>query len=78
MDANDIETRFTYHAPSPEQVPVFQEIRDQAKAFATRINEVVPNGREKSLSITALEETVMWANAGIARHGLAGTEKAAG
>jgi hypothetical protein len=78
MDANDIETRFTYHPPSPAQVPVFQEIRDQAKALATKLNEVVPNGREKSLAITHLEDTVMWANAGIARHGLASEQKAAG
>jgi hypothetical protein len=59
-------------------VPVFQEIRDQAKALATKLNEVVPNGREKSLAITHLEDTVMWANAGIARHGLASEQKAAG
>lgn len=78
MDQNDIETRFTYHPPSPEQIPVFQEIRDAAKALATRLNELVPNGREKSLAVTHLEDTVMWANAGIARHGLASEQKAAG
>lgn len=31
------------------------------------IDALVPDGREKSLALTHLEETVMWANAGVAR-----------
>ena len=64
---NDLEKRFTYHKPTPEKAVKFPVIRDKAKELAYLIEELVPNGREKSLAITKLEETVMWANAGISR-----------
>lgn len=63
----DIENRFTYHQPKAEDVKKFPMIRDMAKDLAYIIDELVPNGREKSLAMTKLEEVVMWANAGIAR-----------
>ncbi len=31
------------------------------------VNEVVPDGREKYLAFTKLEEVMFWANAGLAR-----------
>jgi hypothetical protein len=40
--------------------------------LALTINSLCVEGREKSLAITKLEEAMMWANASIARHGLAG------
>ena len=69
MDKEDIDNRFTYHAPKPGQMETYQDIRTLAKELALEIDEVVPEGREKSLAFTKLEEVVMWANAGIARHG---------
>ncbi len=63
----DLESRFTYHKPKDGQPAIYQDIRDTAKAFAYKIDEFVPSGREKSLALTKLEEAVMWANAGIAR-----------
>jgi len=69
MTKEDIENRFTYHAPKPGQPEIYQDIRTLAKELALEIDEVVPEGREKSLAFTKLEEAVMWANAGIARHG---------
>lgn len=67
MDINDIDKRFTYHPPKVENVDKFSAIRTEAREFAKIINSLVPEGREKSLAITKLEEVVMWANAGIAR-----------
>lgn len=67
MDAKDIETRFTYHAPRPEDIPVYKFFRDQAHIFADKINSMLPDGREKSLAITKLEEVVFWVNAALAR-----------
>lgn len=67
MDSADLTRRFTYHAPKDGQPVVYQDLRNFARQFAERINLEVPEGREKALAITKLEEVVFWANAGIAR-----------
>lgn len=67
MSPDDLANRFTYHPPKPDQVEKYPRIRAAGHDLATLIDELVPDGREKSLAITKLEETVMWANAGIAR-----------
>lgn len=63
-----IENNFTYHAPKADQQDRYVQIRDKAKALALTIAEVTPSSREQSLAITNLEQTVMWANAAIARN----------
>jgi hypothetical protein len=63
-----IEKSFTYHAPKADQIPRYGEIRDKAKELAYLIDGLVEDSREKSLAFTKLDETVMWANAGIARN----------
>lgn len=68
MDQADINNRFKYHAPKNGQVDKYLDIRDKAKNFAELINHHCPDCREKSLAITAIEEAVMWVNAGIARN----------
>jgi len=64
----DLDKRFTYHPPKPGQLGRYVAMRDQAKALAELICGQVPPSRERSLALTALEESVMWANAGIARN----------
>ena len=59
---------FTYHAPKPGQPEKYQAIREKCKELAGLIDDLVPDSREKSLSMTKLEECSMWANAGIARN----------
>lgn len=63
-----IENNFRYHSPKASQTEKYKAIRDLAKGFAIFIDEVCPDSREKSLSITNLEQAVMWANASIARN----------
>lgn len=63
-----IEVAFTYHAPKTGQPEMYTEIREKAKELAYLIDEICPDSREKSLAMTKLEESVMWANAGIARN----------
>jgi hypothetical protein len=63
----DINHRFSYHAPKLGQPEIYQAIRDQAKGLALMATVNCPDGREKSLAITKLEEFVFWANASIAR-----------
>jgi hypothetical protein len=66
--SNQIERAFTYHAPKEGQPEKYQAIRDKAKELAYVIDKETPESREKSLAMTKLEETVMWANASIARN----------
>jgi hypothetical protein len=66
--AEQIENSFTYHPPKGDQAERYQTLRESAKYLAHQINLLVPNGREKSLAITHLEESIMFANAGIARN----------
>lgn len=47
---------------------MYQEIREQARALALLLAGLCPASRELSLALTNLEQTVMWANAAIARN----------
>ena len=42
-------------------------IRNQALMLATDVMSMVPDGRERALALTKIEEAMFWANAGIAR-----------
>ena len=64
----DLNKRFTYHAPKEGQPEKYETIRKQSLNLAEILNKLCPDSREKSLAITALEEAVMWANASIARN----------
>lgn len=65
----DIDHRFDYHPPRDDATRDRHEaVREVLKVAATALNMTVPDGREKSLAITALEEAMMWANAAIARN----------
>lgn len=68
MNIEDLENRFAFHpANTEEKKNLHGSIRVHCLVLAKYINERVPEGREKSLAITHLEEAMMWANAGIAR-----------
>jgi len=67
MDTADLENRFTYHPPQGGQVHLHEVIRARGLDLALYLNAETPEGREKSLAITHLEQCVMWANAAIAR-----------
>ena len=63
-----LENNFKYHAPKEGQNEKYETLRSQAKELAYRFEEFCPKSRELSLAITKLEESVMWANAAIARN----------
>lgn len=68
MNPADIESRFAFHpATTVERQTLHQDIRDRCKRLAHWFNDELPDGREKSLVITTLEEVMFWANAAIAR-----------
>lgn len=64
----DLEKNFKYHAPKQGQPEKYEAVRSTAKYFANILYELCPESRELSLAITKLEESVMWANASIARN----------
>lgn len=67
MTTDELATRFTYHPPKDGQAELYEAIRHIARDMATCINDLCPECREQALAFTALEESVMWANAAIAR-----------
>lgn len=64
----ELERRYTYHAPTQEQVLIYQSLRDHAKSFAAHIESVCPSSREKAIAHTLLQQCVQMANAAIAIH----------
>ncbi|WP_141500955.1 DUF7681 family protein [Paenibacillus luteus] len=62
-----IENNFRYHAPKDGQAEKYETLRSKAKELAYLYDELAPSSREKSVAMTKLEESVMWANAAIAR-----------
>jgi hypothetical protein len=67
MDYKTILHNYTYHPPKGDQTERYEKIRNEVKLTAILINDLCPDGREKSLALTNLEQAVMWANAAIAR-----------
>lgn len=67
MTDDELQNRFTYHAPDALAVQQHERIRTHGFTMATAINDLA-DSREKSLALTKVEEAVMWANAAIARH----------
>lgn len=68
MDAKDIEHRFAFHAATTEEKrDAHTSVRQNCRALADFLNEKLPEGREKSLAITHLEEVMFWGNAALAR-----------
>lgn len=69
MSPQDIEHRFAFHAASTEEKrDAHTSVRQQCRQLADFLNEKLPEGREKSLAITHLEEVMFWGNAAIARN----------
>lgn len=65
---DDLAHRFAFHpATTQEKRDEHTSVRQTMHRAAELVVERVPAGREQSLAVTALEEAMMWANAGIAR-----------
>lgn len=74
LSPDDILHRFAYHPPKDEETKdLHATIRAACRLTAEEINESCPDGREKALAITKMEEAMMWANAAIARNPNAST-----
>lgn len=67
----EIEQRFGFHKATLEgedaTAPKHISMRKRYKDFAYALDELLPDGREKSLAFTALEEAAMWSHKAVAR-----------
>lgn len=69
MEIVELLHRFHYHPPLQETTKdLHQDIRSRCWGLASYLNDRLPDGREKSLAITHLEEVMFWSNAAIARN----------
>lgn len=57
--------RFVFHPATPTTGPRHDAVRAAAAAYAAALAAVVPGGRHRALALTAVQESMMWANAGI-------------
>ena len=62
-----LENNFKAHTVSGATASQMDHIRDECKKLALGIDELCPNGREKAVAFTKLEEVMFWANAALAR-----------
>jgi hypothetical protein len=68
MQGEDIANRFQFHPAGTEQRQGdHNSVRLMCISLAYDLNDLLPEGREKSLAITNLEQVMFWANAAVAR-----------
>lgn len=67
---HEIEHRFGFHKATVEgdnaTLPKHRDLRLAYKEFASVLDETLPDGREKALVFTALQEASMWSHCAIA------------
>jgi hypothetical protein len=63
---HDLDNWFTYHAPNPEQLVAYNDIRTSAKIYAETVNKHVPDSADKTAAIRKIRESVMAANLAVA------------
>ena len=64
----DVNERFRFHPATPATGPKHEEVREKHRELALWLLANLPSSRERALALTALQESMMWANAGIAIH----------
>lgn len=60
---------FTYHTPTPDQIPKYEAIRSAAHCFAAVLLEHTSPCADQQAALRKLRECVMTANASIALNG---------
>lgn len=66
MDNKSLTNWFSYHAPNPDQLKAYTDIRNKARELADLFNAYVPDCADKTAAMRHLRETVMTMNLAIA------------
>lgn len=66
ISQEQLDNWFTYHSPSPDQLPKYLAIREAGKAFAQAIVDNAPDGPDTTVAVRKVRESVMTANQAIA------------
>ncbi len=64
----NLDHRFMYHAPTPEQIRLYEEGRDRFRELAEWIARIAPPSDEAKQAIDLIDMALMRTNAAIARH----------
>lgn len=64
--SQEVEQRFTFHPATDVTGPLHDAVRLHHRALAQFIEGSLPASRERSLALTALQESQMWCNAAVA------------
>ena len=68
MDAEELIHRFAFHPATDEEKRMgHTSVRGACLQLASFLNANLPDGREKALAITHLEEVMFWGSAALAR-----------
>lgn len=68
-DAESLEDVFSYHAPTPTQVVIYDRLRRSAKDLARTILELCPPSADRTAALRHVREAVFTANASVALEG---------
>jgi hypothetical protein len=59
---------FGYSSPTDEQQASMQVCREAAAQYAVTLEEILPDGPDKTFVLRKLRTLAMWANVAITRH----------
>lgn len=66
MNQAELQNRFEFHPATADTGAAHDHVRAAYLQLAHRMNDMLPEGREKALCLTELQTSMMWANAAIA------------
>lgn len=65
---DQLTNRFTYHAPTAEQIPTYEQVRAAGHELAVLLVRLCPSSDELQHALDMVDQAVMWGNAAIARN----------
>lgn len=66
LTPEEIDNRTLYHKGTDETMPLHKKVRQHYNVLMEIMNEILPDGRAKSVCMTELEDSEMWANKAVA------------